>query len=188
MTESEAKQAIAIAIAACPQHALKLSQDDIRAMARAWAMLLEDLTSAEVMAALKRYLAMSKWLPAPADLRAIASEARVGRARPGADAWEDVRKAIGAIGYYRTPTFDDPLVARAVAALGWRELCLSENATADRARFVELYAQYAKSAAEDAAIGALPGAARPALRSGEARALRELILPALGDGEGSTKH
>jgi hypothetical protein len=183
VNETEAKQAVAIALAACPQHALKISLDEVRLMVKAWTMLLEDLSSSEVMAALKRYLATNKWLPAPADIRAIAAEAKHGRQRPGSDAWEDVRKAIGTVGSYRLPTFVDPLVARAVAALGWRELCASENPTADRARFVELYQQYARAAAEDAVVGALPGVSRPALPAvGQANELVASLAAQLGKG------
>jgi hypothetical protein len=186
VTESEAKQAVAIALAACPSHAAKLGLDEVKLMIKAWAMLLEDLESAAVMAALKRYLATSHWLPAPAQIRALVAEAKHGRRRPGADAWEDVRKAIGAVGRYRTPAFTDPLVARAVSALGWRELCDSENSTSDRARFVELYDQYASSAVEDATVGALPGVSRPALRGGDAKPIGSLLLDVIG--EQGTRH
>lgn len=170
MTEKQIAQAITIALAACPQHAAKLDGDAIADMRRAWFMLLEDLDAADVGAALKRHLATSKWLPAPAELRAIVAESKHGRKRPGADAWEDVRKAIGSVGSYRSPAFADPLVDRAVRALGWRELCASENAVADRARFIELYEQYATADAEDAAVATLPGVSRPAL-AGAARGL-----------------
>ncbi len=180
MNETEAQHAIALALAACPQHALKLGRDDVKAMARTWAMLLEDLSSVEVTAALKRYLATNKWLPAPSDLRAIAAEAKAGRQRPGGEAWGDVLKAIGRFGQYRVPEFSDPLVARAVRAFGWRELCQSENQTADRARFVELYAQIAKAAAEDESVSSLPGVSRPALRSGEPKPIGELLSGASG--------
>ena len=175
MTETEAAQAVAIALAACPQHAARLDRAAVADMVKAWTMLLEDVSAAEVAAALKRYLATSKWLPAASEIRTIVAESRHGRRRPGADAWGDVLKAVGRYGMNRSPAFDDPLVAHCVARLGWRELCLSENATADRARFIELYDQQARAAAEDAVVGALPGAATPALPGGAAPPASQLV-------------
>ncbi len=136
---------------------------EIDAMGMAWFKLLGDLTPAELLAALTRHLATSHWLPAVADLRAIASAAVVGRARAGEDAWGDVLEQVGATGRYRSPRFADPITARCVARLGWEELCASENAVADRARFAKLYDTLAREAAEDAAVAGLPGVARPAL-------------------------
>lgn len=163
MTEREAFEAVGIALAACPSHSVKLTKQDQANMVKAWALLLADLDASDVKAALLRFLGSSKWLPSPAELRGIVAESKHGRRRPGADAWGDVLRAVSQFGSYRSPTFADPLVARAVDALGWRELCLSENAVSDRARFVELYDRLASAAAEDRAVASLPGAARPAL-------------------------
>jgi hypothetical protein len=183
MTELQIAQAVTFALAACPQHAAKLDGAAVADMRRAWLTLLEDLDAADVGAALKRYLATSKWLPAPAEIRTLVAEAKHGRRRPGADAWEDVRKAVGPYGRDRVPPFADPLVARAVSALGWRELCLSENAVSDRARFVELYDQLARAAAEDAVVATLPGVSRPALpAAGHATALVAGVAAQLGRG------
>lgn len=61
-----------------------------------------------------------------------------------ANQWGMVIKAIYSVGYVGQPAFDDPITAQVVKALNWRELCLSENAPADRARFIEAYNDYAK--------------------------------------------
>lgn len=47
------------------------------------------------------------------------------------------------------PKFSDPLVARAVEALGWHNLRLSENPMADRAQFVRFYESFARSEASE---------------------------------------
>lgn len=168
MTPNEAKKLCAVALAATPDRASFLDATLVAAMQDAWVLLLEDLTYAEGSAALKRYLATSPGkLPAPGHLRQIASEAAHGRTRSGAAAWEDVRRAIGAVGRYREPTFADPVTASVVRGLGWRELCDSENATADRARFIDAYETHAADAAQDRSVATLPGVARPALSSGQ---------------------
>lgn len=185
MTESEARKLVAVAVAACPTQGGRMGRDQIADMGTAWTMLLEDISYEDGSAALKRWLATSHWLPAPAQIRTIVSEAKHGRRRPGGDAWGDVLSEVGRTGRYRRPQFTDPLVARAVEALGWVQICDSENAIADRARFVELYDRLAAHAAEDISVGSLPGVARPALpeRAGPAQlndAVRN-VLKAVND-------
>lgn len=58
-------------------------------------------------------------------------------------AWQEVIHAMREVGSYRIPTFTHPLVHAAVDALGWVNLCMSDNPTADRARFVQAYEQLA---------------------------------------------
>lgn len=178
ITLADALEAVTVAIGSLPQQAARLRdvEGTIAAMGRAWHALLGDLTPAELSAAVLRHLALSPFLPSPADLRRIASEARHGRPPAGAEAWEPVRKAIGAVGRNRAPSFADPVTARVVAALGWRELCDSENAIADRARFIEAYDALAGQQAEDRAVAGLPGVARPALPAeATPRAAGELV-------------
>ena len=42
-------------------------------------------------------------------------------------------------GPYRAPKYSCDLVRRAVRAIGWLQLCCSENPAADRAHFLKLY-------------------------------------------------
>lgn len=48
--------------------------------------------------------------------------------------------------------FPDPLVGKLVRAFGWRDLCLSENAVADRARFIPAYEQEQRREREQARL------------------------------------
>lgn len=108
-----------------------------------WHRLIGDLEYGLVDAALQALLQTSSWQPLPADLRRAALELERGPKRTGLEAWGSVMAAMRAKGAYRTPgidfTFIDPITARAVDAMGWQELCLSENTVADRARFIEAY-------------------------------------------------
>lgn len=58
-------------------------------------------------------------------------------------AWQEVTRAMLEVGSYRTPAFSSPLITAAVNTLGWRNLCLSDNSVADRARFIQAYEQLA---------------------------------------------
>lgn len=164
MNAKEAAKLVAVALAAYPTPAGFLGAPAVEAMMTAWAMVLVDLAYADCSAALARYIATAPdKIPSPGHIRRIVSEASVGRRRTGADAWGDVLRQIGLTGRYRQPSFNDPIAAAVVASLGWRELCDSENATADRARFIDDYDKRSASHAEDASVATLPGVARPAL-------------------------
>ena len=58
-------------------------------------------------------------------------------------AWQEVNRAMLEVGSYGKPTFSHSLIGQAVDALGWRNLCMSDNAVADRARFLQAYEQLA---------------------------------------------
>lgn len=143
----------------------------------AWTSMLEDMPLDVGLAALKRHAATNKWPPSVAEIRAIATEAVVGRRRSGLDAWGDVRKAIGRWGLPgidgkgTAPQFADELVARVVASMHWPSICNSTNEVADRAHFAKAYDALAVGAAEDATVHSLPGVARPKLPDGSPAAL-----------------
>ena len=88
-----------------------------------------------------------KFAPSIGELRgAVAEIRRVIAGTPSSyDAWHEVLKAILEVGSYGTPVFSHPLVTKAVRALGWHNLCMSENQAADRARFIEAYEQFDES-------------------------------------------
>jgi len=99
-----------------------------------------------------------------------------------------VLKAISRAGRNRTPGVDfdfrDPLVLEAVRALGWVQLCDSENQVADRARFVELYDALAAKSRRAAITENLPAVQR--FRALQAAQEREpAALPPAG-GEART--
>lgn len=65
-------------------------------------------------------------------------------------AWEEVcRQLIENGGEFGTPIWSSPLVERAMKSIGWRNLRMSENQVADRARFIEAYNQVANRAERD---------------------------------------
>jgi hypothetical protein len=57
----------------------------------------------------------------------------------GMEAWGEVVAAFENVGMYRGPTFSHVLIENIVHQMGWENLCQSENAMADRARFIDAY-------------------------------------------------
>lgn len=137
MTKTEVMKLVAVLCAAYPS--AKFTAEASSAFESA----LADLGYAVANAAVEQIIGTSRWMPTIADIRERVLSLLSGEIRPGGDAWGSVLKAIAARGRNRTPGVDfefcDPVVHEAVKALGWSQLCDSENATADRARFVELY-------------------------------------------------
>lgn len=112
--------------------------------ARIYEDMILDLDFELAKAAIGRLIQSSKFLPSIAEIREAARETTQGPARSGAEAWGDVVQAIRLVGAYRSPKFADPIVAHAVASLGWLALCLDDNEPALRARFIEAYEAAAK--------------------------------------------
>ncbi len=102
--------------------------------------LLADVSDELLAAATYQHIASSKYWPTIAELREAAIQFIQPRHPPAIEAWAEVRQAIRRVGHYRPPpSFGDPLIDRAVRALGWEELCLSEEPEVDRAHFLRAY-------------------------------------------------
>ena len=170
MNRQEAGKIVTVIMAACPAQSSRLDGDRVRAMVDAYESLLSDLTYEQCNAAVAVLLQTRTWMPSVADIRATALELVRGPVKPGGEAWGSVLRAIREKGVYRLPgtdfVFNDSTTAKCVAAMGWENLCNSENAVADRARFVELYDQLAAQTRREATSPVLAAAA-------EARALPE---------------
>lgn len=111
-----------------------------------WYEQLKDLDYTEAETALKAWVATNKWSPSIAELREQAAEIRNGAIQDWSEAWEQVIKAIGRFGYYdeeRAMNSMDEMTQVVVKRLGFRNLCMSENLTAERANFRMIYEQIA---------------------------------------------
>jgi hypothetical protein len=164
MTPTQAKAAVKLLLAAYPTQRQRMSDSDVTGMTEVYATAFAKLDDAIVRAAISALVLTERWLPSVAQVVAKVADMRDGRKRAGGDAWGDVLGAMRRYGSHRTPgidfSFADPLVARVVKAFGWGDLCASDNAAADRARFIELYDKLATEDASDRAVsGAMPGLA-----------------------------
>lgn len=162
------------------------SDVDVELQVSVWADLLGDLSYAACDRAVRSLAQTRNFAPSIAEIREYVLELERGPVRAGGEAWRDFLEAVGRYGAYRSPVFADPVVARCVTALGWQELCLSENQVADRARFIELYDRLARDQRREQQSPLL-GAAREqrALRAAE-RTVGEVarILTGRGANDG----
>lgn len=166
MTEVEAHEVVTMLITGFPRGLDKLSESQQADTRKLYRQLIVDLPFEQTKVAVRHLLSTSTFFPAIAEIRNAVVGVVHGRKRPGGDAWGDVMKAMRRHGYTRAPgtdfQFDDPLVARAVQAFGWQDLCGSDNVVADRARFIELYEGLEQNARAEAQVS--PGVAMRALQ------------------------
>lgn len=147
MTSIEASKVVLMLMAAFPQGE-RQSDETIRM----YEELILDLDFNVAKAAVIRLIQSSKFLPSIAEVRLAARDVTTGLRRTGLEAWGDVTRAIRQVGSYRVPAFADPLVAEAVRSMGWLELCLGDNESALRARFVDAYDAMSRREHSEAAI------------------------------------
>jgi hypothetical protein len=85
-----------------------------------------------------------KFAPSVGEIRGTVAEIRrnIVNVPSSYQAWQEVQTQINDNGgEYGKPVWSHPLVEQTVNALGWRNLRMSENSTADRARFLQAYDQ-----------------------------------------------
>lgn len=165
MTPVQTAKLVAVLVAAFPNQQISTGTTEV------YERMLADLEVGAATAAVQRLIGVARFLPSVAEIRESALTVVGGERRLGGDAWGDVLEAVGRFGSYRDPQFADPVTERCVRQLGWREICLSENQVADRARFVQLYDGLAQTHRRDELTRALPAVARH-------RELREATGPA----------
>lgn len=117
---------------------------------------LQDIPSDELKAAVLQCLTESgrAFAPSIGEIRGAVSDIRRASANtPSAyDAWQEVCDQIRRVGSYGTPEFSSLLIQRTVNNLGWRNLCMSENQVADRARFLQAFEQLAERATKESML------------------------------------
>lgn len=101
--------------------------------------ILADIPLPVLTTAIEQTLAGARFPPTIAEIREIALKLVMPPKLEGAEAWGIVVKAMADIGFYRSPTFDDPIITKMVNIMGWQTLCSSENQVADRAHFIKNY-------------------------------------------------
>lgn len=178
MTMAEAKRLVAMLASAWPKQEIR--QDTLEV----YALALGDLDYELAKTAVMRLVQTATFFPAIAEVRAAAVRDRV--TLPTAEeAWGIVRGAIGRHGSYRVPVFDCDEVQLAVDAIGWKEICLSENPASSRARWIDAFKAFVGRRMDAEARGAyrsperhLP-AASDERELGDVRVLVETGYPTL---------
>lgn len=197
MMPSEASKIVTMLITAYPDAWRFLSEEQQEATRQLWREMLADLAYSVADAALRRLIGTRSKMPAIADFRATCSAYTEGRREHGGEAWGAVLKLIGRYGMNRTPRLftqceipgngdefpvTDPVLLRVIDAMGWRELCLSENQAADRARVIELYEQLSREDAAERSVRAIAPPIPERRSGGVAVALGGIVSAMLPSG------
>ena len=143
MTDVEAQKLVTMLVTAYPNWISRLPADQQQTTMALYRRMILDLSYASANAAIERMIATSRFPPAIAEIREAVQTLELGPARTGAEAWGDVQLKFRQVHPDSFPNFADPVVERIVRSLGWREISLSENTTADRARFIDAYERVA---------------------------------------------
>ena len=130
MTHSECVELFALMAAAYPKEAITKPQVEL------YAALLASYRAAAVRSAVVLHMQKSPWFPRISDLVA----ALEARNTPDPDeAWADVLSQVRAVGWCGVPQWSSRAISGAVKALGWAEICSSDNLEATRAHFLRFY-------------------------------------------------
>lgn len=112
-----------------------------------WYAQLQDLPYEVASTALNKWVATNKWSPSIADIRSSSTDLVQGETPDWGAGWQQVVDAIRYYGYNRQDEAlesMDEVTRQCVKRLGWMNLCLSDNAMADRANFRQIYEQIAE--------------------------------------------
>lgn len=107
-----------------------------------WYKQLHDIPYPVAEAALDKWVATNKWSPSIADIREMASTVADGEIDDWGPAWEKVLYAVkrhGLYGQVEAMESLDELTRKAVRGVGFRDICLSENISVERANFRTIY-------------------------------------------------
>ena len=117
-----------------------------------WFSLLKDIPYEVLNVAIQKYMMTNKFAPTIADLRELSTQAVQGQISDWGDGWEQVLRAIRRYGSYNAGAAIESMydiTRKCVERLGFREICMSENISVDRANFRMLYETMAQRHAED---------------------------------------
>lgn len=105
--------------------------------------VLSDIPDETLQMAALDCVSKCRFFPTVSELRDAALSIRTNSTAQlsAFEAWEEVTRLIREQGHGSTPDFSHPWIGAAVRQSGgWVRLCMSENTVADRARFLEAFA------------------------------------------------
>lgn len=120
-----------------------------------WYRQLCDIPYEVAEAVLNKWVSTNKFSPTIADLRELATDVKLGEAPQWGEAWEQVMRAVSKYGYYQKEealsSLDD-VTRRCVERVGYRDICMSEMISVERASFRDIYTREIQRSRRDAQI------------------------------------
>ena len=120
-----------------------------------WFAQLQDIPYEVAEVGLNKWVALNKWSPSIADIREMASSITFGDVPDWGEAWQEVTNAVRRYGSYRPNEALDsmsPLTRKATERIGFVNICMSENPSAERASFRMIYENLVEREKKDAQI------------------------------------
>lgn len=154
-TLSDIKAIIGYLVMAFPNFHPDLTSQPINAL-DTYFDILQDIPAEELKLAVRSCVADGReFAPLPGVIRAKVTELHVKASGvPAAgEAWQEVMKVITDQGCHNgTPEFSNPLIKKAVEAIGIVNIGMSEDVMVERAHFLKIYADLMNRAIEDASL------------------------------------
>lgn len=120
-----------------------------------WFRQLQDIPYEVAEAGLNKWVATNKWSPSIADIREMATTVTEGDIPDWGNGWEQVLAAIRNYGSYNIKaameSFDN-ITRQCVERIGYRNICMSENISTERANFRMIYENLAQRQQKDRLI------------------------------------
>ena len=139
-----------------PNHFKSIDQLTFKLTTEMWYSAFKDQDYQTVLKVTQKYILENRFPPTIADLRQeVIQITNPDSLVSPENAWEVVISAVKRFGYYQQPeafkTFSDP-IKRAVKAIGWENICRSENIGIERSNFYKMYSAIDKPNREQAII------------------------------------
>ena len=128
-----------------------------------WFRELQDIPYQVAETALRKWVATNKWSPSIAEIREAVTSISKERIPDWSEAWESVLLAVRNYGSYQPMEAMASLDERTracVRRIGFRNICMSENISVERANFRRIYEATAE---RDAMEMALPAPVKAAI-------------------------
>lgn len=129
-----------IQVLECSYDKFNITSDKTKLML--WYDMLGDRSEVEFMLGVKKYIAANEFPPTIAGINKAIASVLTADTPDGMQGWDELQKSIRKFGMYRE---EEALLSLSshtrtvVNALGFKNLCISENQMADRAHFVKMY-------------------------------------------------
>lgn len=117
-----------------------------------WFRMLKHIPFETAMTAIEKWTVDNKWPPTIAEIISKADEITTGELPGWQEAWLEVNRAIGKYGYMEEKnalSSMSELTRKCVEYIGWKNICMSENAVAERANFRNCYETVLRRDKED---------------------------------------
>lgn len=105
---------------------------------------LQDLEDDDFLSSISKVVMTIKDINRATNLIALIRDFAIPEYETAGEAWSKVLKGISSVGCYGYPQFNDEIIDRAVSCIGWRNICMSENISIERAHFLKIFETLSK--------------------------------------------